>query len=126
MNGLGVTYRLKLTSPTPRIDSGMDPGRPTLADSFYAISYLYYGALGTLSTMLCGALVSCLTGKQGMRRPPCISPCLQGPRGRERRKDAPVSQVATACQTHLCPLHGISFRTTLHLAGLVLFCKGRN
>ncbi|XP_016066291.1 PREDICTED: sodium/iodide cotransporter, partial [Miniopterus natalensis] len=41
---------------------GMDPGRPTLADSFYAISYLYYGALGTLSTMLCGALISYLTG----------------------------------------------------------------
>ncbi|XP_004423022.1 PREDICTED: sodium/iodide cotransporter [Ceratotherium simum simum] len=41
---------------------GMDPDRPALADSFYAISYLYYGALGTLSTVLCGALVSCLTG----------------------------------------------------------------
>ncbi|KAM7140626.1 sodium/iodide cotransporter [Molossus nigricans] len=40
----------------------MDPGRPTLADSFYAISYLYYGALGTLSTVLCGALISYLTG----------------------------------------------------------------
>uniref|UniRef100_H0UY77 Solute carrier family 5 member 5 n=1 Tax=Cavia porcellus TaxID=10141 RepID=H0UY77_CAVPO len=39
-----------------------DPGRPTLAHSFYAISYLYYGALGTLTTMLCGALVSYLTG----------------------------------------------------------------
>ncbi|XP_070442682.1 sodium/iodide cotransporter [Equus przewalskii] len=45
-------------APSP----GMDPGRPALADSFYAISYLYYGALGTLSTVLCGALVSCLTG----------------------------------------------------------------
>ncbi|KAK2498589.1 hypothetical protein MC885_003764 [Smutsia gigantea] len=31
------------------------------ASSFYAISYLYYGALGTLSTVLCGALISCLT-----------------------------------------------------------------
>ncbi|XP_015417696.1 PREDICTED: sodium/iodide cotransporter, partial [Myotis davidii] len=40
----------------------MDPGRPSLADSFYAISYLYYGALGTLSTVLCGALISYLTG----------------------------------------------------------------
>ncbi|XP_036306172.1 sodium/iodide cotransporter isoform X2 [Pipistrellus kuhlii] len=40
----------------------IDPGRPNLADSFYAISYLYYGALGTLSTMLCGALISYLTG----------------------------------------------------------------
>ncbi|XP_049733349.1 sodium/iodide cotransporter isoform X3 [Elephas maximus indicus] len=41
---------------------GMDPNRPALADTFYAISYLYYGALGTLSTILCGALISCLTG----------------------------------------------------------------
>uniref|UniRef100_A0A8C3WWS0 Solute carrier family 5 member 5 n=1 Tax=Catagonus wagneri TaxID=51154 RepID=A0A8C3WWS0_9CETA len=38
------------------------PEQPTLAASFYAISYLYYGALGTLSTVLCGALISCLTG----------------------------------------------------------------
>ncbi|XP_045364157.2 sodium/iodide cotransporter isoform X3 [Camelus bactrianus] len=40
----------------------MDPDQSTLADSFYAISYLYYGALGTLSTVLGGALISCLTG----------------------------------------------------------------
>nr|KAF6402505.1 solute carrier family 5 member 5 [Rousettus aegyptiacus] len=46
----------------PRMDSGIDPGQPILADSFYAISYLYYGALGTLSTMLFGAIVSFLTG----------------------------------------------------------------
>uniref|UniRef100_A0A8D2BG96 Solute carrier family 5 member 5 n=1 Tax=Sus scrofa TaxID=9823 RepID=A0A8D2BG96_PIG len=39
-----------------------DPEQPILAASFYAISYLYYGALGTLSTILCGALISCLTG----------------------------------------------------------------
>ncbi|XP_014401298.1 PREDICTED: sodium/iodide cotransporter, partial [Myotis brandtii] len=57
-NGLRVASRLRLVSPTPR----MDPGPPTLADSFYAISYLYYGALGTLSTVLCGALISYLTG----------------------------------------------------------------
>lgn len=41
----------------------MDAGRPALADTFYATSYLYYGALGTLTTMLCGALISYLTGK---------------------------------------------------------------
>ncbi|KAM6216844.1 sodium/iodide cotransporter [Rhynchocyon petersi] len=46
----------QMTSPK------MDPSRPAIADSFYAISYLYYGALGTLSTVLCGAVVSCLTG----------------------------------------------------------------
>ncbi|MEJ1287893.1 solute carrier family 5 (sodium iodide symporter) member 5 [Cricetulus griseus] len=42
--------------------SGTEAGRPALADTFYAISYLYYGALGTLTTLLCGALISYLTG----------------------------------------------------------------
>nr|XP_040146219.1 sodium/iodide cotransporter isoform X2 [Ictidomys tridecemlineatus] len=42
--------------------SRVAPGRPAIADSFYAISYLYYGALGTLTTMLGGALVSYLSG----------------------------------------------------------------
>nr|XP_019592283.1 PREDICTED: sodium/iodide cotransporter isoform X1 [Rhinolophus sinicus] len=55
---LGPLFAPNASSEAPR----MDPGRPILADSFYAISYLYYGALGTLSTILCGALVSYLTG----------------------------------------------------------------
>ncbi|XP_060038308.1 sodium/iodide cotransporter [Erinaceus europaeus] len=38
------------------------PGRPALADTLYAVSYLYYAALGTVSTVLAGALVSCFTG----------------------------------------------------------------
>ncbi|CAH6779755.1 Slc5a5 [Phodopus roborovskii] len=42
--------------------SGTEAGRPALSDNFYAISYLYYGALGTLTTMLCGVLISYLTG----------------------------------------------------------------
>lgn len=116
---------LRLVSPTPR----MDPGRPTLADSFYAISYLYYGALGTLSTMLCGALISYLTGKQGLwlpQRSPCASLCLQDPLGRKKRKEVPTGQAATMYWTHLCPLRCVIFRTTLHLAGLVLFCKSGN
>lgn len=49
--------------PLPCVLSG-DTGLPALADSLYAISYLYYGALGTLGTVLCGALVSCLLGKK--------------------------------------------------------------
>ncbi|XP_012584738.1 PREDICTED: sodium/iodide cotransporter isoform X6 [Condylura cristata] len=59
-NLLSVPLTLNVSdwAPSPRMDSG----RPALADSFYAISYLYYGALGTLSTVLCGAFISCLTG----------------------------------------------------------------
>lgn len=53
---LSVPFTANMSSP------GRDAGRPALADSFYAISYLYYGALGTLSTVLCGAFISRLTG----------------------------------------------------------------
>uniref|UniRef100_A0A8C9MC56 Solute carrier family 5 member 5 n=1 Tax=Panthera tigris altaica TaxID=74533 RepID=A0A8C9MC56_PANTA len=58
LQGLLRATNTSSKSPSPETD----PGRPALADSFYAISYLYYGALGTLSTVLFGALVSCLTG----------------------------------------------------------------
>ncbi|XP_073076224.1 sodium/iodide cotransporter isoform X3 [Manis javanica] len=62
-NASGLLGPLLTTNTSGRASSpGMDPGRPALADNFYAISYLYYGALGTLSTVLCGALISCLTG----------------------------------------------------------------
>ncbi|XP_061426775.1 sodium/iodide cotransporter-like isoform X1 [Lethenteron reissneri] len=39
-----------------------DVARPALADSFYAMSYLYFGPLGTVVTMLVGVAVSYLTG----------------------------------------------------------------
>nr|XP_004665995.1 sodium/iodide cotransporter [Jaculus jaculus] len=53
---------LVAASGSGRVSSSVDAGRPALANTFYAISYLYYGALGTLSTVVCGALVSYLTG----------------------------------------------------------------
>uniref|UniRef100_A0A669QAE5 Solute carrier family 5 member 5 n=1 Tax=Phasianus colchicus TaxID=9054 RepID=A0A669QAE5_PHACC len=37
-------------------------GQPPIVGDFYAISYLYYGALGTLSTVLAGVLLSYLAG----------------------------------------------------------------
>lgn len=43
------------------------PRRPSVLGDFYAISYLYYGALGTLTTVLVGALLSSLTGEPGGR-----------------------------------------------------------
>ncbi|XP_041060856.1 sodium/iodide cotransporter-like isoform X1 [Carcharodon carcharias] len=36
--------------------------RPRIADEFYALSYLYYGILGTLTTVIVGIGVSYLTG----------------------------------------------------------------
>ncbi|KAM6466860.1 sodium/iodide cotransporter [Liasis olivaceus] len=48
--------------PLPPLPPSEQPERLAIADSFYAISYLYYGALGTLTTIAAGALVSCLRG----------------------------------------------------------------
>lgn len=45
-------------SATPRLLC-----RPAASDNFYAMSYLYYGALGTLSTVGVGVLASYLTGE---------------------------------------------------------------
>ncbi|XP_044109870.1 sodium/iodide cotransporter isoform X3 [Neovison vison] len=71
----------------------MDLDRPALADSFYAISYLYYGALGTLSTVLCGALVSCLTGPT---KRSALSPgLLWWDLARQTASVAPKEEVAT-------------------------------
>nr|XP_039322617.1 LOW QUALITY PROTEIN: sodium/iodide cotransporter [Saimiri boliviensis boliviensis] len=61
-SGLLDPSRLPANDSSRAPSSGMDASRSALADSFYAISYLYYGALGTLTTVLCGALISCLTG----------------------------------------------------------------
>uniref|UniRef100_A0A8C2NJS2 Solute carrier family 5 member 5 n=1 Tax=Capra hircus TaxID=9925 RepID=A0A8C2NJS2_CAPHI len=62
-NASGLLDPLLTANASSRVSSlEMDPDQQTLADNFYAISYLYYGALGTLCTVLCGALVSCLTG----------------------------------------------------------------
>lgn len=43
------------------------PRRPPILGDFYAISYLYYGALGTLTTVVIGVLLSSLTGEAGGR-----------------------------------------------------------
>uniref|UniRef100_A0A8C3S8G7 Solute carrier family 5 member 5 n=1 Tax=Chelydra serpentina TaxID=8475 RepID=A0A8C3S8G7_CHESE len=43
--------------------------RPAIADDFYAMSYLYYGALGTLSTVVVGVLISYLTGNASCEVP---------------------------------------------------------
>ncbi|XP_010223079.1 PREDICTED: sodium/iodide cotransporter-like [Tinamus guttatus] len=44
------------------------PARPAILGEFYAVSYLYYGALGTLGTVAVGVLASYLAGPA--KRPP--------------------------------------------------------
>ncbi|XP_034440533.1 sodium-coupled monocarboxylate transporter 1 [Hippoglossus hippoglossus] len=47
------------TSPSA---TGQPDFRPALADSWYSLSYLYLCPVGTLTTMVCGLLVSVVTG----------------------------------------------------------------
>ncbi|KAL7993075.1 hypothetical protein Chor_017331 [Crotalus horridus] len=58
---LGANSTL-LYGPLPPRPPLEQPERPGIADEFYAISYLYYGALGTLSTVAVGLLASGLRG----------------------------------------------------------------
>ncbi|XP_074893511.1 sodium/iodide cotransporter [Buteo buteo] len=46
------------------------PCRPAIVGDFYAISYLYYGALGTLTTVVVGVLLSSLPGPTKRTRLP--------------------------------------------------------
>ena len=60
---------------------------------FYAISYLYYGALGTLTTVVAGVLLSSLPGEAGgpggdvtqRRGPPPQQPLPMAPPFRQGR-----------------------------------------
>ncbi|XP_030075642.1 sodium/iodide cotransporter [Microcaecilia unicolor] len=51
-----------IMGPLPPANISTPLDRPAIADDFYAISYMYYGALGTLSTVVIGVLVSYITG----------------------------------------------------------------
>ncbi|KAM4807922.1 sodium/iodide cotransporter-like [Rhinophrynus dorsalis] len=53
----GIIY-----GPAPSMNVTVAEERPVLADDFYSLSYLYYGALGTLATVVFGALASQFTG----------------------------------------------------------------
>ncbi|XP_038633876.1 sodium/iodide cotransporter isoform X2 [Scyliorhinus canicula] len=46
----------------PEMGASTSGSRPGIADEFYALSYLYYGILGTLTTVVVGIGVSYLTG----------------------------------------------------------------
>ncbi|XP_044276928.1 sodium/iodide cotransporter [Varanus komodoensis] len=60
-----------LFGPLPPRNVSEAAERPAIADNFYAISYLYYGALGTLTTVVIGILTSCLKGpaKNSLKQP---------------------------------------------------------
>ncbi|KAM6040328.1 sodium/iodide cotransporter [Theristicus caerulescens] len=59
-----------LLGPLPCCQEPPAPARPAVVGDFYAISYLYYGALGTLSTVVAGALLSSLPGPPKRSRLP--------------------------------------------------------
>uniref|UniRef100_A0A8B9ZEI0 Solute carrier family 5 member 5 n=1 Tax=Anas platyrhynchos TaxID=8839 RepID=A0A8B9ZEI0_ANAPL len=63
------TARTLLGTPPPH-STAPAPARPAVVGDFYSISYLYYGALGTLCTVLGGALLSYLTGPTKRARLP--------------------------------------------------------
>ncbi|XP_051495945.1 sodium/iodide cotransporter [Apus apus] len=57
----------------PGLQEPPEPTQPGILGDFYAISYLYYGALGTLSTVVAGVLLSCLPGlTRRTRQPPAV------------------------------------------------------
>ncbi|NXM25559.1 SC5A5 protein, partial [Oxyruncus cristatus] len=59
LNGTGANGT---ALPTPLGDPP-EPTRPAVLGDFYSMSYLYYGALGTLSTVGVGVLLSSLPGE---------------------------------------------------------------
>ncbi|XP_068277050.1 sodium/iodide cotransporter [Nyctibius grandis] len=69
-NGTAGANRTVLLGPLPPRHEPPAPARPAVVGDFYAISYLYYGALGTLTTVVAGVLLSFLPGPTKRRRLP--------------------------------------------------------
>ncbi|KAM6310526.1 sodium/iodide cotransporter [Podargus strigoides] len=57
-----------LLGPLPPRQEPPVPARPAIVGDFYSISYLYYGALGTLTTVVAGVLLSSLPAGPTKRR----------------------------------------------------------
>ncbi|XP_050571640.1 LOW QUALITY PROTEIN: sodium/iodide cotransporter [Cygnus atratus] len=66
----GTDRTLLLLGTLPPRRPAPAPARPAVVGDFYAISYLYYGALGTLCTVLAGVLLSYLAGPTKRARLP--------------------------------------------------------
>ncbi|KAM7423023.1 hypothetical protein PAMA_010857 [Pampus argenteus] len=61
--GCNNTMSHNYTTTAPAVTLTPQPdARPALADSWYSLSYLYFSLLGTLTTVVCGLLVSMITG----------------------------------------------------------------
>uniref|UniRef100_A0A663E5G6 Solute carrier family 5 member 5 n=1 Tax=Aquila chrysaetos chrysaetos TaxID=223781 RepID=A0A663E5G6_AQUCH len=69
-NRTAGTNRTVLLGPLPPREEPPAPARPAIVGDFYAISYLYYGALGTLTTVVVGVLLSSLPGPTKRTRLP--------------------------------------------------------
>uniref|UniRef100_A0A3Q1GR81 Solute carrier family 5 member 8, like n=1 Tax=Acanthochromis polyacanthus TaxID=80966 RepID=A0A3Q1GR81_9TELE len=65
--GCNRTMESSYTTVTPWIVFGQTTMssffRPALADTWYSLSYLYFAPFGTLVTIICGLLVSIITGE---------------------------------------------------------------
>ncbi|XP_061330630.1 sodium/iodide cotransporter [Pezoporus flaviventris] len=69
-NRTAGTNRTLLLGPLLPSEEPPAPARPAIVGDFYAISYLYYGALGTLTTVVAGVLLSSVSGPSKRTRLP--------------------------------------------------------
>ncbi|XP_037238427.1 sodium/iodide cotransporter [Falco rusticolus] len=69
-NHTAAGNRTGLLGPPPTPTKPPALPRPAIVGDFYAISYLYYGALGTLTTVVAGVLLSSLPGLTKQRQLP--------------------------------------------------------
>ncbi|XP_040059071.2 sodium-coupled monocarboxylate transporter 1 [Gasterosteus aculeatus] len=61
-NTMGQNYTTSAPWTSAAPPTSLPDVRPPLADSWYSLSYLYFSLLGTLTTVVCGLLVSMITG----------------------------------------------------------------
>ncbi|XP_068117124.1 sodium-coupled monocarboxylate transporter 2 [Hyperolius riggenbachi] len=81
---LNVTWNATLTTVLPTtLSTTAPPERSVLADNWYGISYLYYSAVGYISCIVVGLLISFITGREHGRnikplfiRPVCNLVCF--------------------------------------------------
>ncbi|XP_053906552.1 sodium/iodide cotransporter [Cuculus canorus] len=130
------TNRTLLLGPLPAREEPAAPPRPAVLGDLYAISYLYYGALGTVITVLVGVLLSSLPGRTkrtrpspGMlwwdivRQPPAVSHTGDKTPGEEPPGKGGAPQDPPGCTT--ARLLQETHVPRRHLDGATIFVPGR-